>query len=126
MLSLIENMLDLTRGRLSGGPPLNREVAALEPVLQAVISELKSSQPDRMVETKFSLAEPLKLRSAPDCPAFLEPPRQCFHVWSKDEPIRVEAACDADGFELRVVNSGDPCPSTALEHLFQPFYRSPF
>src|SRR6202522_1582067 len=51
MVALIENMLDLARGRLGGGLPLTRDAdGPLEPVLEGVISELKSIQPDRVVE----------------------------------------------------------------------------
>lgn len=36
----------------------------------------------------------------------------------------MRAISDERTFELSVSNAGDPIPAVALEHLFQPFYRS--
>ena len=60
MATLIDNLLDLARGRLGGGLTLNRDAnEPLEPVLRAVIAELNASQPDRVAETAFTLVEPI-------------------------------------------------------------------
>jgi sigma-B regulation protein RsbU (phosphoserine phosphatase) len=125
MVALIENMLDLARGRLGGGLPLTRDAAApLEPVLQGVISELKSSQPDRVVETEFSLTEPINCDRARIAQLFSNLLGNAFSYGARDQPVRVWAKNEAATFELGVANAGDPISPAALEYLFQPFYRS--
>jgi signal transduction histidine kinase len=59
MVALIDNMLDLARGRLGGGLNLCCDASEpLEPVLREVIAELRASYPERAVETEFMLASP--------------------------------------------------------------------
>jgi signal transduction histidine kinase len=41
-----------------------------------------------------------------------------------DGPVRVSARCDDGGFELSVVNLGEPIPPDTVERLFQPFTRA--
>lgn len=124
MSALIENMLDLARGRLGDGLPLNWTPALLEPVLMEVIAELKLSQLDRIVETEFSLAEPVNCDPARIAQLFSNLLGNAFAYGVKEKPIRVRAVDDARGFEISVANAGEPIPPAALEHLFQPFYRS--
>jgi signal transduction histidine kinase len=125
MVALIENMLDLARGRLGGGLPLTRDAdAPLEPVLEGVISELKSSQPERVVETEFSLTEPINCDRARIAQLFSNLLGNAFSYGARDQPVRVWAKNDAATFELGVANAGDPISPAALEYLFQPFYRS--
>lgn len=123
MSALIENMLDLARGRLGGGLPLNRAPAFLEPVLIEVIAELKSGQPDRIVAVEFSLADRVNCDPARIAQLFSNLLGNAFSYGSKNKPIRVRAGIHAGGFELSVANDGDPIPPAALDHLFQPFYR---
>jgi signal transduction histidine kinase len=58
MVALIENMLDLARGRLGEGLALKRDTGgSLEPTLNQVIDELRLTHPDRAIEAAFSLGE---------------------------------------------------------------------
>ena len=59
MSGLINNVMDFARGRLGGGLNLDRRNEALGPVLDQVVAEFRMSQPDRAIETEFSLAEPV-------------------------------------------------------------------
>ena len=59
MEALIDNIMDLARGRLGGGLTLNRAPELLEPVLQEVIGELVVAMPERVVVTDFALGEPI-------------------------------------------------------------------
>lgn len=38
-------------------------------------------------------------------------------------PVRLHAAIDEQCLELWVANTGEPIPETAMERLFQPFFR---
>ena len=55
MSALIDNVLDFARGRLGGGIAVNRAPQLLEPVLNQVVAELRSSFPDSTIETDFDL-----------------------------------------------------------------------
>jgi len=125
MVALIENMLDFARGRLGSGLPLTRDAdALLEPVLESVVAELKSTQPDRIVETDFSLTGRINCDRARIAQLFSNLLGNAFSYGARAQPVRVWATSDGDTFELGVANAGDPIPPAALEHLFQPFFRS--
>jgi signal transduction histidine kinase len=125
MQALVENMLDLARGHLGGGLPLSRDAEApLEPVLRGIIAELKAGQPDRVVETTFSLNEPIHCDRPRIAQLFSNLLGNAFTYGAVDQPIRVRAVSDEGSFELSVANAGEPIPPAALERLFQPFYRN--
>jgi len=125
MLGLIENMLDLARGRLGGGLALNRNAdAPLEPVLREVIAELNANHTDRFVETEFALSEPVNCDRARVAQLFSNLLGNALSYGSVDQPVRVRAISDKGNFELSVANAGEPIPASALERLFHPFYRS--
>jgi signal transduction histidine kinase len=125
MLGLINNMLDLARGRLGGGLTLNRDAKEpLEPVLREVLAELRAGQPDRVIETEFSLIEPLNCDRARIGQLFSNLLGNALAYGSADQAVRVRAVSDATGFELSVANAGQPIPPAAMERLFHPFYRN--
>ena len=125
MVALIDNMLDLARGRLGGGLTLCFDASEpLEPVLREVIAELRVSYPDRMVETTIAITEPVSCDRARIAQLFSNLLGNALTYGAPDQPVRVRAECFGAGFELSVANAGNPIPSAAMERLFQPFYRS--
>lgn len=125
MAGLIDNLLDLARGRLGGGVGLSRDSnEPLEPVLRAVIAELNASQPDRLVETEFTLLEPVDCDRGRIAQLFSNLLSNALSYGALDQPVRVQATTGDGTFELSVANAGEPIPAAALERLFQPFYRS--
>ena len=124
MSGLINNLLDFARGRLGGGLPLIRNAdKPLEPVLNQVISELRQSAPDRVIETRFALTEPVNCDRARVAQLLSNVLGNALAYGAVDEPIRVRAKTENAMFELSVANAGDPIPPAALERLFQPFSR---
>jgi signal transduction histidine kinase len=125
MTALIDNMLDLARGRLGGGLALNRDSSKpLEPVLRGVIAELTASNPDRVVEANFSFPEPIHCDPARLAQLLSNLLGNALTYGSVDQPVRVKAASDGETFELSVTNAGKPIPPAAMDRLFQPFYRN--
>ena len=56
MSGLIDNVLDFARGRLGGGITLVRDAnQPLQPVLRQVVDELRTTMPDRVIESDFRL-----------------------------------------------------------------------
>ncbi len=125
MLALIDNLLDLARGRLGGGLTLSRDAnEPLDSVLRAVIAELSAIHPGRSVETTVQLTEPVNCDRARIAQLFSNLLGNALTYGAADQPVRVRAFSDARNFELSVANAGEPIPAAALEHLFHPFYRS--
>jgi signal transduction histidine kinase len=124
MQSLIDNLLDLARGRLAGGLTLNRDASKpLEPVLREVVAELKASHPDRAVETTFSLTGPIDCDRPRLAQLFSNLLGNALTYGAAEKPVRVRAVSDGQSFELSVANAGGPIPPAAMERLFHPFYR---
>jgi len=125
LLSLIDNLPDLARGRLSGGLILSRDGnEPLEAVLRAVIDELHVNHPDHVVETHFLLMNTINCDRARIAQLFSNVLGNALTYGSPDQPVRVRAFCDPEAFELWVANAGDPIPQAALGRLFHPFFRS--
>jgi signal transduction histidine kinase len=124
MAKMIDNVLDLARGRLGTGISLARDAnQPLAPVLNQVAAELQASWPDREIETDFSLAERVNCDRTRIAQLFSNLLGNAITHGAADRPIRVHAATDGAQFELWVSNAGDPIPAAALDRLFRPFTR---
>ena len=124
MAKMIDNVLDLARGRLGTGISLARDAnQPLAPVLNQVAAELQASWPDREIETDFSLAERVNCDRTRIAQLFSNLLGNAITHGTADRPIRVHAATDGAQFELWVSNAGDPIPAAALDRLFRPFTR---
>jgi signal transduction histidine kinase len=125
MNALIDNMLDLARGRLAGGLPLTRDAAApLLPLLQRVVTELQAVHPERAIETNFIFADPIDCDRGRVAQLLSNLLSNALKYGSLEKPVRVEATSSQERFELSVSNAGPPIPPDALQHVFEPFYRS--
>ena len=120
---LTNNMLDFARGRLGGGVPVVLRPEAMEPVLMQIVSELRVSWPDRVIEAEFSLPTAVNCDRGRVGQLFSNLLANALTYGKADTPIRVRARTFDDAFELSVSNAGDPIPPAAQEQLFQPFSR---
>ena len=123
MSALIGNILDFARGRLGGGIAVRRGPQSLRPVLDQVIAELRSSFPDRMIETDIELARPVDCDGERIAQLFSNLLGNALTHGTADRPISVRATIEDSEFTLSVANSGTPIPPEAVNRLFQPFYR---
>jgi signal transduction histidine kinase len=124
MTQMIDNVLDLARGRLGAGLSLNRNASQpLEPVLNQVVAELRASWPDREIHTDFALADPVDCDRTRIAQLLSNLLGNAITHGAVDQPIHVQASTDGSRFELWVANAGDPIPSAALDRLFRPFTR---
>jgi sigma-B regulation protein RsbU (phosphoserine phosphatase) len=124
MAGLIDNVMDFARGRLGGGLTLEwTPDTSVDALLQQVVSELRTSAPDRIIEADIALG------MLANCD-----PRRIGQLASNllgnaithgacDKPVRLSAAVSDGWFELFVANAGDPIPSATLEKIFEPFER---
>ncbi len=123
-MALVNDMLDLARSRLGSGLGVERDSAApLTPVLEQVVSEMRAIAPDRQIEARFAIEEPVYCDRARLAQLAANLLSNAVTHGSSSEPIRVEAETVGDEFVLAVANAGAPIPPDVREHLFQPFFR---
>jgi signal transduction histidine kinase len=124
MSRLIDDVLDLARGRLAGGIPLTHgNDGALETVLHQVFDEAVMSWPQRRIEVEFDLQEAVccdSSRIGQLCSNLLG---NAIAHGAPDMPIRARVTAKDGLFRLTVANGGEPIPHLALGKLFQPFFR---
>jgi sigma-B regulation protein RsbU (phosphoserine phosphatase) len=124
MSDLIGNVLDFARGRLGGGITLSRDASRpLTPVLEQVIDELRTASPARTIETSIAITEPVncdRMRIGQLASNLIG---NALTHGADDGPVRVDASTRDGVFTLSVANAGEPIPDTAMEKLFEPFFR---
>lgn len=124
MSGLIENVLDFARGRLGGGLGLARDRGKpIQPTLDQVIEEIRSSFPGREIETAFHLDGSIEADHARIAQLFSNLMGNAITHGDPNTAILVGAVIADGSFELSVSNGGKPIPKAAMERLFQPFYR---
>ncbi|MGJ8569933.1 MAG: ATP-binding protein [Hoeflea sp.] len=124
MRSLIDDVLDLTRGRLGGGIQLDvKRRQSLEPLLTQVIDELQIASPDRVIDRHFELADLVDYDEVRIGQLLSNLIGNALSHGSSDAPILVEAITQGGELRVSVSNSGLPIPPATMERLFQPFHR---
>lgn len=123
-VGLIDNVLDFARGRLGGGITLTRDDREpLEPVLRQVIAELQTIGPNHQIEAAFSITEAIDCDRVRMGQLLSNLLGNALTHGAKDQPVRVMAEAAGGQLIIAVANGGEPIPATALERLFQPFFR---
>jgi signal transduction histidine kinase len=134
MSALINDVLDLARGRLGGGLALTRASTTLEPVFRQVIAELQSTHPERTITADFQLTEPVVADRNRIGQLLSNLLGNALTYGAEGAPVRVTATTDGPSktddqsktggqFKLMVCNAGAPIPPAAMERLFLPFSR---
>lgn len=125
MSGLIDNVLDFARGRLGGGLGLSRDRDnPIQPALQQVLDEIRSSYPERQIEVSFNLDGcMIDADHARIAQLFSNLMGNAIAHGDPETPIKVAAQVQDGLFSLSVANGGKPIPESALQRLFQPFYR---
>jgi sigma-B regulation protein RsbU (phosphoserine phosphatase) len=124
MASLIDNVMDFARGRLGGG--IIHEWtpdASVEALLQQVVSELRISAPDQIIDAGIAPGMLVNCDTRRIGQLASNLLGNAITHGARDKPIRLGAAVSDGWFELFVANAGDPIPSATLEKVFEPFER---
>jgi signal transduction histidine kinase len=125
MAGLIDNILDFAHTRLGSGLSLTRIVdPGLEGMLDQVIAELQTVWPERAIQREIALRRPVTCDRARIAQLFSNLLANAFTHGALDRPVRVRAHSDDGGFEISVMNSGEPIPPDSLDRLFEPFSRA--
>lgn len=122
--ALVDDVLDLARGRLGGGIPIEcNSDEPLTPVLEHVVSELRAIAPDRLIITDFAVDKPISCDRPRIGQLAANLVSNALTHGAPDLPINVSAATTDGWFRLSVANGGSPIAPAAMEQLFQPFFR---
>ena len=122
--ALVANLLDFARGRLGDGLTLNRDAnEPLTPVLEQVVTEIRSIASEREILSDFRIAEPVDCDRGRIAQLASNLLSNAVTHGAPNDPIRIEAATDGNGLFLSVANGGPPIPPHAREQMFQPFFR---
>lgn len=125
MAGLIDNVLDLARGRLGGGFQIERRPTLdLRASLEQVIDELQLAHPHRRIQAHLQLDAPIDCDGRRVAQLFSNLLANALTHGSETAPIRTQARTTADSFELAVANGGEPIPEATMVKLFQPFTRA--
>jgi K+-sensing histidine kinase KdpD len=124
MTALIGDVLDLARGRMGGGIKLKRDRREpLRPVLEQVIAETRAACPERPVNARFDLTEPVDCDRARIAQLFSNLIGNAVTHGDAGAPITVRANIEDGAFRPSVANAGEQIPPMAQKRLFQPFTR---
>ncbi len=124
MFGLINDMLDFARLKSGAGIDVTTEPTDLAPVLEQVIEELRTSNPDRLIESDGRLP-PLVVCDAPRVSQVVSNLLgNALTHGKEDEPVRLEAVASPDEVTIAVTNRGDQIPDDVQSRLFQPFFRA--
>jgi signal transduction histidine kinase len=123
MSTLIDNVLDLARGRLGGGITIERDSQLVEPILQQVVSEMTTSHAGRTIETHFNLADPVECDGNRIARLASNLLGNALTHGAPEKPVVMRASTAGGQFEMSVANQGTPIASEILARMFEPFSR---
>ncbi|WP_431272430.1 GAF domain-containing sensor histidine kinase [Dankookia sp. P2] len=123
MAKLVDDTLDLARGRLGGGIALQRRRVALEAPLREVAEALRGAHPGRLIETAIDLPAPVSCDPERIAQLAGNLLANALVHGAPDRPVRLTALGRDGGLTLAVANQGPRIPPAILARLFQPFRR---
>jgi len=123
MARLIDDVLDLARGRLGGGIPVETARVNLHDVIQGVVTEIRTAYPDRQIEARITLDGPVNCDPGRIAQLLSNLMANAVSHGDRKAPVVVTAAHEDGKFTLEVANRGDPIPPDKQARLFQPFTR---
>ncbi|WIW49984.1 PAS domain-containing sensor histidine kinase [Bradyrhizobium sp. 62B] len=124
MAALIDDVLDLARGRLGGGIALEHKAGKpLEAVLVQVVDELRLASPGREILVDLHVDRPVDCDSSRIGQMLSNLLGNALTHGSASKPVIVRAETRERDFEVSVSNAGEPIPPDAMEKLFEPFFR---
>lgn len=121
---LVDNLLDLARGRLGGGMRATRtSTGELRERLDQIVYELQLASPQHEIVSEIALEHPVTCESRRIEQLLSNLISNAIKHGEKNGVVRVVARTDSKEFVLSVANSGQPIPESRLAALFEPFQR---
>ncbi|MDN5423721.1 MAG: PAS domain-containing sensor histidine kinase [Chryseobacterium sp.] len=123
MYEMINNIMDLARGRLGGGISITSVSVDPEKLLTEVSNELKVSHPERVIESNFIINNPIECDPARISQLVSNILANAITHGSPDDPILLQAKTTDQYWEISIINKGQEIPEKTLKNLFHPFQR---
>jgi signal transduction histidine kinase len=125
MALLIDDMLDLARGKFGGGLVVHAaDVEDLGQALRDVVEELRCVHPDRKMNAQIHVEKGIRCdRSRIQQLASNLLSNALLHG-SPAATVELSAQSNAGELVLTVTNQGEPIAPEDLDHIFKPFWRS--
>jgi signal transduction histidine kinase len=122
MERMIRDLLDLTRARLGGSIPLNRQKADLRQICEAVMEEVQTTSPESVLRLEMSdslIGDWDRDRLAQVISNLLGNAIQ----HGGGTPITLTVQEEGDEVTVAVHNGGEPIPPAAIPQIFEPLSR---
>lgn len=124
MTGLIENVLDLARGRMGEGINVSKNNdQPMKEILEEVISEFQAISPARTIQAEYHLEGPVHCDGMRIAQLFSNLLGNAITHGLPETPIMVKADSNENNFRLSITNFSDQIPEEAMAQLFQPFSR---
>ena len=124
MSALINDVLDLARGRLGGGIGIERaDVESIEACLSAVVIELQDARPERSIVSRFDVDRTVRCDIARVQQLASNLLGNALTHGAASGPVEISARTDETDLILEVWNEGEPIPPDHVRKIFEPFWR---
>jgi phosphoserine phosphatase RsbU/P len=121
---LVNDLLDLARGRLGGGIVLQvADAADLAERLRHVVAEVQASHPQRSIDFRFNAPGTLRCDAKRIEQLLSNLLANAVEHGTARTPIGVSIEGDEQSFAIEVTNEGPPIPPDKMPHLFEPYFR---
>lgn len=122
--SLVDDVMDFTRGKMGGALPTQRRAEpGLRDALGHVVAELRSAHPGHLVESDMNFEGAVFCDEKRIAQLASNLIVNAIVHGSPDHPVSVRARLSEGRFELAVSNGGAPIPPESAARLFEPFWR---
>jgi len=125
MAALIDDVLDLARGRLGGGIGIHlANVEDLGQALRDVVAELQAVHPGRSIDSQIWIDAGVKCDRSRIQQLATNLLANALTHGSATTPVVFSAVSQKGEFVLTVTNHGEPIPAESQARVFEPFWRS--
>ena len=124
MSGLINDVLDLARGRLGDGIGIEVEdVASIESSLSSVVTELRDAQPQRRIVARFDVERTVRCDIGRVQQVASNLLGNALTHGAATSPVEFSVRTDATDLVMEVWNDGEPIPEADIGKIFEPFWR---
>ena len=125
MSALIDDTLDLARGRLGGGIGVRpAPVADLDDAVLAVVDELRDAHPARRIECRVDIRTSVVCDRRRVQQLVSNLLGNALTHGAADGRVAVDARIAGSWLVIDIANDGEPIPPDSLAKVFAPFWRS--
>ena len=123
--SLVNDVMDFTRGRMGGGIALNlANEPDLQQALEQVVAELRGNYPAREIRVELDLGAVIYCDSRRMQQLLSNLLKNALVHGAQDQPVSVRGAARDGQFELHVLNGGPAMEPATIAQLFKPYWRA--